>query len=58
MKEYQTISLSYDDGIALLRLNRPDKMNALSTPRMAVIKTDLLMVILFLLGKYLDCLSY
>ena len=37
MKDYQTISLNYDDGIALLRLNRPDKMNALSTQMRAEI---------------------
>ncbi|MFK7939045.1 MAG: enoyl-CoA hydratase-related protein [Roseovarius sp.] len=37
MKKYQTISLDYDGGIALLRLNRPDKMNALSTQMRAEI---------------------
>lgn len=37
MKEYQTISLEYEDGIAVLRLNRPDKMNALSTQMRAEI---------------------
>jgi len=31
MKDYQTITLEIEDGIAVLRLNRPDKMNALST---------------------------
>jgi 2-(1,2-epoxy-1,2-dihydrophenyl)acetyl-CoA isomerase len=37
VKDYQTISLDYDDGIALLRLNGPDKMNALSTQMRAEI---------------------
>lgn len=31
MKDYQTITLDIADDIAILRLNRPDKMNALST---------------------------
>ena len=31
MKEYQTITLSIGDDIATLRLNRPDRMNALNT---------------------------
>ena len=37
MKDYQTISLDTQDGIATLRLNRPDKMNALSTQMRAEI---------------------
>ena len=31
MKDYQTITLEIDNDIATLRLNRPDKMNALNT---------------------------
>ncbi|WP_113913272.1 enoyl-CoA hydratase-related protein [Roseovarius dicentrarchi] len=31
MKDYATISLDIEDDIAVLRLNRPDKMNALNT---------------------------
>jgi len=31
VKEYQTITLEIADDIAVLRLNRPDKMNALNT---------------------------
>ena len=37
VKEYQTITLETRDGIALLRLNRPDRMNALSTQMRAEI---------------------
>ena len=37
VKEYQTITLDLDDGIAVLRLNRPDKMNALSAQMRAEI---------------------
>lgn len=37
MKDYQTIALEIEDGIALLRLNRPDRMNALSTQMRAEI---------------------
>ena len=31
MKDYQAITLDIDDAIAVLRLNRPDRMNALNT---------------------------
>ncbi|KRS17468.1 enoyl-CoA hydratase-related protein [Roseovarius indicus] len=31
MKQYETISLEIEDDIAVLRLDRPDRMNALST---------------------------
>ena len=37
MKDYQTLALSYQDGIATIRLNRPDKMNALNTQMRAEI---------------------
>ncbi|WP_397542163.1 enoyl-CoA hydratase-related protein [Roseovarius salis] len=39
MKDYQTITLDIDNDIAVLRLNRPDRMNALST-RMRAEITD------------------
>ncbi|MBU3258417.1 enoyl-CoA hydratase/isomerase family protein [Roseovarius sp. PS-C2] len=37
MKDYQTITLEIADGVAVLRLNRPDKMNALNTQMRAEI---------------------
>lgn len=37
MKDYETITFEIEDGVALLRLNRPDKMNALSTQMRAEI---------------------
>lgn len=37
MKDYQTITLDIDEQIAVLRLNRPEKMNALSTQMRAEI---------------------
>ncbi len=37
MKDYQTIRLSIEDGIAILRLDRPEKMNALNTQMRAEI---------------------
>lgn len=30
MSEYQTLIYTEEDGVATIRLNRPDKMNALS----------------------------
>jgi len=37
VKDYQTITFDINDGIALLRLNRPERMNALSTQMRAEI---------------------
>ena len=37
MKDYQTITLSIADDVAVIRLNRPDKMNALNTQMRAEI---------------------
>ncbi|MEQ8292039.1 MAG: enoyl-CoA hydratase-related protein [Roseovarius sp.] len=37
MKQYQTITLEIEDDIAVLRLDRPDRMNALSTQMRAEI---------------------